>query len=85
MLGETHGDGRDFRAIASWNHASFALEVRWELDRLVAAGIEEVIVVDLTRAEFGVPVVRVIVPGLEGVDGAPGYVPGRRAREARPA
>jgi ribosomal protein S12 methylthiotransferase accessory factor len=27
-----------------------------------------------------VPVVRVIVPGLEGVDGAPGYVPGPRAR-----
>jgi ribosomal protein S12 methylthiotransferase accessory factor len=28
-------------------------------------GLERVIVVDLTREEIGIPVVRVIVPGLE--------------------
>ena len=28
-------------------------------------GIDRVIIVDLTREEIGVPVVRVIVPGLE--------------------
>ena len=38
----------------------------WELAALRLAGISEVVAVDLTREEFGVPVVRVIVPGLEG-------------------
>ena len=33
---------------------------------LRSAGISEVVAVDLTREEFGIPVVRVIVPGLEG-------------------
>ena len=34
-------------------------------------------VVDLTKPEFALPVVRVIVPGLEPILG-PGYIPGRR-------
>lgn len=76
-------DGRlDFRALATTPHLSFATEVRWMLDRLTAVGISEAIVVNLERPELGVPVVRVVVPGLEGVDGAPGYVPGPRARAA---
>jgi ribosomal protein S12 methylthiotransferase accessory factor len=74
------GGALDFRTRPSVLHTAFAPEVRWLLDRLTAAGIGEAIVVDLSREEFGVPVVRVIVPGLEGVDGAPGYVPGPRAR-----
>ena len=37
------------------------------LDRLRAAGIGRVIAVDLTRPEIGIPVVRVVIPGLEGV------------------
>ena len=38
---------------------------------------------DLTRPEIGLPVVRVVVPGLEGPLGAAGggYVPGARARQ----
>ena len=36
--------------------------------------------VDLTRPEFGLPVVRVVVPGLEGLDDVD-YVPGARARK----
>ena len=38
----------------------------WELAALRAAGISEVVAVDLTHDDFGIPVVRVIVPGLEG-------------------
>ena len=38
----------------------------WELAALSSAGISEVVAVDLTREEFGIPVVRVIIPGLEG-------------------
>jgi ribosomal protein S12 methylthiotransferase accessory factor len=39
-----------------------------------------VIVVDLTRSELRVPVARVVIPGLEALSTAPGYVPGLRAR-----
>lgn len=52
------------------------------LARLAAAGLGEAAWVDLTRPEIGLPVVRVVVPGLEGPPGAAGggYVPGARAR-----
>jgi ribosomal protein S12 methylthiotransferase accessory factor len=49
----------------------FLDDIRHVMARLKAAGLERVIVVDLTREEIGMPVVRVVVPGLEmyGVDG----------------
>lgn len=47
--------------------------------RLSHAGVEEVLAVDLTKREFGIPVVRVVIPGLEGSDEVPGHVPGERA------
>lgn len=50
------------------------------------AGMREVAVVDLTRPEVGIPVVRAVVPGLEGIHDVPGYAPGARmlrALEAR--
>jgi YcaO-like protein with predicted kinase domain len=50
----------------TYDSESFEDDVAWELVRLRSAGLTEVIRVDLTRKEFGVPVVRVIVPGLEG-------------------
>ena len=50
--------------------------------RLARVGLAEVLTVDLTSPRFGVPVVRVVVPGLEGPDDDPTYVPGRRARIA---
>jgi len=34
-------------------------------DLLTSVGVDKVIVVDLTRPELNVPVVRMIVPGLE--------------------
>lgn len=49
-----------------------------QLDRLRAAGIEEAVAVDLTKPEFGIPVVRVVVPGLEGADESPDYLLGER-------
>jgi ribosomal protein S12 methylthiotransferase accessory factor len=44
--------------------------------------MEQVLVVDLSMPEFGIPVVRVVVPGLEGPDkgSKSDYVPGSRAR-----
>jgi YcaO-like protein with predicted kinase domain len=52
------------------------------LERLRMAGIRQVAYVDLTRADFGIPVARIIVPGLEGPWTPPDgdYTPGARAR-----
>ncbi|HEX5322654.1 MAG TPA: YcaO-like family protein [Capsulimonadaceae bacterium] len=58
------------------------VDVRWELECLRAAGVKAAIAVDLTRPEFGIPVVRMVVPGLEWDCTDPHYVPGRRARQA---
>lgn len=50
------------------------------LDRLAAAGLDRAGVLDLTRPEHGIPVVRVVVPGLEGYETTTFYRPGARAR-----
>jgi YcaO-like protein with predicted kinase domain len=57
-------------------------DFRWELGRLRAAGTARVVAVDLTRLEFGIPVVRVVIPGLEGDIKHPHYVSGPRALRA---
>jgi YcaO-like protein with predicted kinase domain len=59
-------------------------DVRCEMDRLRLIGVERVIAVDLTRPEFGISVVRVVVPGLEADNRNPEYAPGRRARAVLP-
>lgn len=52
------------------------------LKRIEAAGCAEVIAVDLTQPRFGIPVVRVVVPGLEGpLSSTAGWQPGTRARQ----
>jgi ribosomal protein S12 methylthiotransferase accessory factor YcaO len=56
-----------------------AVDLRWELERLRAIGVQRVIAVDLTRDDFGIPVVRVVIPGLEWDCTHPDYVPGPRA------
>ena len=45
---------------------------------LAAAGYPDAAAVELTRKEIGLPVMRVVVPGLEGPWTPPGggYVPG---------
>ncbi len=50
------------------------------LSALAARGIRDVAAVDLTRADIGIPVVRVLVGGLEGSSDAADYHPGRRAQ-----
>lgn len=73
---------RDFNAIPNWTGLSLRQDLDELTNRLARVGIDDVIVVDLSRPEFNIPVVRVIVPGLEGVD-HPGYALGRRARAAK--
>ena len=82
-----HPDGGR-RAAARFSHVpshdgeSFADDLAWLLARLRAVGIEQVVAVDLTRPDFAIPVVRVVIPGLEGPDDHPRYLPGPRARAA---
>jgi ribosomal protein S12 methylthiotransferase accessory factor len=59
---------------------TFDAEVDNAIARLRAIGIERVIVVDLTKPELGIPVVRVVVPGLEALSVPGHWVPGPRAR-----
>ncbi|MFL6589633.1 MAG: YcaO-like family protein, partial [Chthoniobacterales bacterium] len=70
---------RLFRDIPHWDAETFEEDVEWQLNCLRKAGLERVIVIDLTKPVFGLSVVRVIVPGLEPMFER-GYVPGHRAR-----
>lgn len=72
----------EFSHLKSNDSDDFLEDVRFMLTQLERAGLEKAIVVNLTREEIGVPVVRVIVPGLEmaGVD--PERV-GKRCRDVR--
>ncbi len=72
-----------FGGIAQHAGDDLAEDLRRLLARLRAIGVEQVVARDLTRAEFGIPVVRVVIPGLEGDPRHPSYVPGRRARALR--
>jgi ribosomal protein S12 methylthiotransferase accessory factor len=76
------GERASFHNVPTLESDGIEEDVRWALDRLVAVGIDRMIAVDLTRPEFDIPVVRVIVPGLEWTCSDPFYVPGRRARRA---
>lgn len=75
---------RLFAQTPSWAGATLRHDLDIALARLHAARVRQVAYVDLTQEAFGVPVARVIVPGLEGPwtpdDGA--YTPGPRARAA---
>jgi ribosomal protein S12 methylthiotransferase accessory factor len=57
---------------------SFDGDVEVLRDALVRAGIEEIVAVDLTHEGIDVPVVKMVVPGLEGMEGS--AQPGARAR-----
>jgi ribosomal protein S12 methylthiotransferase accessory factor len=70
---------RRFRDVPDRDGETLEDDVERELECIRKAGIRRVVVVDLAKPEFGLPVVRVIVPGLEPNVG-PGYLPGRRAR-----
>ncbi len=70
-----------FRAAPSYDAPSVESDLEHILDCLQAAGFDSAVVVDLRQPEYGIPVVRVLVPGLEG-DAEEGALPGPRARQA---
>lgn len=76
-----HGETpqKRFADVATFATDSITSDIQREVARVMECGGEDVIVVNLTKPEFNIPVVRVIIPGLEGVDASSDYVPGRRA------
>jgi YcaO-like protein with predicted kinase domain len=77
---QTHGPMRGFNDAPTFEGDTLDEDVEWELERLRSAGIDRVVTIDLTRPEFNLPVVRVVIPGLEASALHPGYTPGSRAR-----
>ena len=80
---EVQGEMRSFTEIPSRTTETFEDDVEWEIGRLRAAGIDQVLAVELTKEEFGLAVVRVVIPGLESVDDSPKYVHGTRAQRLK--
>jgi ribosomal protein S12 methylthiotransferase accessory factor len=69
----------DAREQTSEATATFEGDIRVLIEKLRRAGLEQVIVYDLTLPGFDLSVVRVIVPGLEGYKGMNFFKPGHRA------
>jgi len=73
---------RSFRDAPDVEHATFEDDVSYELAALGRVGVEQVAAVNLTKPRYGIPVVRVVIPGLEAMSEVRGYVLGERARRA---
>jgi ribosomal protein S12 methylthiotransferase accessory factor len=71
---------RPFTDCVTAENDSFDADVAWEIDRLRAVGLDRIVLVDLTKPELGIPVARIVVPGLEGLAVANQWAPGKRAR-----
>jgi len=71
-----------FQDVPSFKSDRLDSDLDWTLQRLQSVGIDQVVVVDLTKDKYQIPVARMVIPGLEGVyKGAESdYVPGPRAR-----
>lgn len=75
---------KDFNDVNSVENASTRKDVEWLLDQLKRAGFSQILSIDLSQEYFGeIAVVRVIIPGLDGVVDDPRYVPGVRAASVR--
>ena len=87
LMNERGGSPVSFTSIENTVRDETADDLEHVLARLASIGIDEVMRVDLTLPEFAIPVVRVVVPGLEGAfKGADDdYVMGERARRVREA
>ena len=77
------GFGRRFDSRPDLDRDTVEEDMTVLLDALKNVDIERVLRVNLTRAEFGIPVVRVVIPGLEAPHDDEGYLPGVRAMKLR--
>jgi YcaO-like protein with predicted kinase domain len=73
LLGAVRGRALDrsmtrrFQEVPNWDSESFEDDIAWELKCLRKSGLEQVIVIDLTKEEFGLTVVRVVIPDLQSM------------------
>ena len=72
---------RSFDEAPTFDHSCFDEDVALELNHLRSLGVSQIVVIDLTKPEIGVPVVRVVIPGLEFYVKSTQYHPGPRARQ----
>jgi ribosomal protein S12 methylthiotransferase accessory factor YcaO len=59
------GQAISFDDIPSYQHPSVNDDVEFIIERMRQSGFDQAVVVDITRADVGIPVVRVIVPRAE--------------------
>ena len=81
---ESHGPGRTLAEAPSMDSDDFAADVVWELERLRSVGIGHVAMVNLTKPGLGIPVVRVVIPGLMALGPLPPQHPSRDREGAAP-
>lgn len=55
----------DYTTLDSYHHETLNEDLDYQLKALQAVGLDEVILVDLTKPEFNLSVVRVVIPGVE--------------------
>ena len=79
QLGSPVASMRRYEDIPTRRHDSLDEDLDWLQAQLEAWGMPQVVGVDLSRPGLPCSVMRVLVPGLEGVSEAPGYRPGKRA------
>jgi len=84
LLGLTSPKLLDFTGLDDRSGDSFSSDIETLLDRLGKVGIQQVVCLDLTSETFQIPVVRIVIPGLEGPDDHEDYLPGRRAGGIEP-
>ncbi|CCN72243.1 YcaO-like family protein [Vibrio nigripulchritudo] len=70
----------DFESIDSWDNDTLEKDLILLCSQLEQQSLPNPVVIDLTKPEFGIPVVRVIAPSLEGLHEVPGYVFGLRGQ-----
>jgi ribosomal protein S12 methylthiotransferase accessory factor len=71
---------RAFSLDSGYRSSDIAEDLRWTVGRFAACGIRHLIAVDLSHAALGIPVLRILAPGLEHLRHQSGYRPGPRAR-----
>ena len=77
---DTKDGKRNFRDVVNYQHQDLASDLSLLLDRLALVGIHQVVRVNLTKSKFNIPVVKVVIPGLEGMIDIPEYKLGQRAK-----
>ncbi len=57
----------DYVNVPTWESADLERDADWILERLQTVGIESVLLIDHTVPALGIPVVRAIIPGMQGI------------------